>query len=438
MPLRLHRVAASAALFFCAVLHAQTGTVPFIGARVTDASGVPLARGTAYFTPTTSTGTPMSFQLGGGGQVLSKPVTCQIIAGQIVAGCRLADTSATNPVNPCLSMTIVDNATGKNVLGPGYSCMQPRLIGASWCPGGVCDFNLYIPAGVPGAQITAGPTGQQGPPGCVVGQTCTSALTPQKLAGVVYVDQYPGADFGARFNAAVAANCTVNVPCFLAASANTFYDLTTQGTFPNNINIWLDLQHSVIASHVAGEAFHVGFMNEDSQTGGIINGTIIRASDNTAANASGVIQDSRIWFTYDNLKIAGFHNPSSVGIRWQNTGTAQWDGTGNVNGYNERNHLTRTSFSDDTNGLELLGSQGGTNSFARIVIDAHFDMFPGQKGVYLHGGGSDVYGSNIDIRGNLSSTVSSPATLLAIGDGSEIRILPALLRQSAAAFKATC
>ena len=243
---------------------------------------------------------------------------------------------------------------------------------------------------------------------------------PRTIGGIKIADQFPGSDIGAKVNAAI-ASCGGTASCYVQLTANTSYALSTQIVVPDFKAVWLDCANSTIVSSVATEAVHVGFMNEDSQTGGIINCAIIRASDNAAANASGVIQDSRIWFTYDNLKIAGFHNANSVGIRWQNTGTAQWDGSGNVNGYNERNHLNRVSFSDDTIGLDLWGSQGGTNSFARVVVDAHFDMFPGQKGLYLHGGGSDVYGSNIDLRGNLSSTVSSPATLLAIGEGSEIR-----------------
>ena len=421
MPFRLHRVAASAALFFCAALFAQTGTVPFVGARVTDASGVPLARGTAYFTPTTSTGAPMSFQLGGGGQVLSKAVSCQIIAGQVVAGCRLADTSATNPVNPCLSMTIVDNATGKNVLGPGYSCMQPKLIGSYWCPNGICDFNLYIPAGLPGVAVTAGPQGQQGPPGCVVGSTCTADLNPQSVGGVVYPDQFDGADVGARINTAVAAKCNTSVPCYLKLMAHTFYDLTTSVSFPDNIKIYLNMAESVIASHVPGAAFHVGFHNEDSQTGGISNGQIIKAADNNSSTARAIVQESRIWFTYRDLRFAGFHGASDIALLVQNTGTAQWDGSGVVNGYNERNHFENISITDDTVGIQYAGSQGGTNSFARLSVDVYCDMFPGQKCMVLSGAGSDVYGASFKLVGNLSSTPTNPSALLRIQDGAEIR-----------------
>jgi hypothetical protein len=54
------------------------------------------------------------------------------------------------------------------------------------------------------ALVQIGPSGPTGPPGCVMGTTCTSALTPASISGVLYADQCPGSNIGAKINACAA------------------------------------------------------------------------------------------------------------------------------------------------------------------------------------------------------------------------------------------
>jgi hypothetical protein len=164
--------AGAAVLAFACSLGAQSGFVTVSASHVSDATGGLLASGTISFAPVDNNGKPISFKVGGtnGGQVISQPVTTAVTAG--VYSISLADTALTSPVNVCFSVTIVDNVTGYNLLGPGYTCVQPASSGPpatgsqAWCTtAGVCNWDQYIPN--LSAQIVTqpGPTGPTGPVG---------------------------------------------------------------------------------------------------------------------------------------------------------------------------------------------------------------------------------------------------------------------------------
>lgn len=121
---------------------AQTGTLPITASNIVDSTGTPLASGVAYFSPVDSSGNPISYHMGGRGQTLSIPVPATVTNGQFST--RLPDTSTTSPLNVCFSVSIIDNNTGQNVLGGGYSCLQPSS-NATWCAGGTCNFDNYSP-----------------------------------------------------------------------------------------------------------------------------------------------------------------------------------------------------------------------------------------------------------------------------------------------------
>jgi hypothetical protein len=82
-----------------------------------------LPAGSLTFTATDSHGNPISYQAGGGGQVVRYPITCPIVNGVISSGCQVANVSVSNPANFCYSVQIVD-AGNKIVLGGPQSGYQ--------------------------------------------------------------------------------------------------------------------------------------------------------------------------------------------------------------------------------------------------------------------------------------------------------------------------
>jgi hypothetical protein len=116
-----------------------------------------LNSGTIIFQATNSASSPIPYQAGGGGSVLTAPTVCSITNGVIQPNCLLANTTLTNPLNVCFSVT-VKNSANQIVLGgnltDGYSCAQTAgsPIGNSWCTSiGVCNFDQFVPnvGGVP-------------------------------------------------------------------------------------------------------------------------------------------------------------------------------------------------------------------------------------------------------------------------------------------------
>ena len=117
----------------------------------------PLVSGTMLFQGVDASGSPIGYQLGGGGQQILYPVVCPITNGALAPNCYVANTAATNPLNVCMMVTVKD-AFNSVVLGgtvaSGYGCLQPAADNA-WCSSGVCNFDQYIPnlVGIPIAKI---------------------------------------------------------------------------------------------------------------------------------------------------------------------------------------------------------------------------------------------------------------------------------------------
>jgi hypothetical protein len=149
------------------------------GSHIQNSTGTLLVNGTISFTPVTNAGAPVSYLVNGLGQAIDQPVTTLVTNG--VFEIQLADTALTFPRNVCYLVTITDNISGKHLLGPGYSCVQPAGSGVAvtglgaWCiaasgsVGGSCDFDLYEPNSAQQLLIgnvgPAGPTGPTGPTG---------------------------------------------------------------------------------------------------------------------------------------------------------------------------------------------------------------------------------------------------------------------------------
>ncbi len=132
--------------------------------KLQDASGTLIDDALILFTPANMNGTPVSFRAGGThGQVSSSPVSAAVTNGAFEA--QLADTTLTLPANVGYRVTVVDNVSGRELLGPGYDCVQPS--GETW------SFDDYQPnlAGLIPVQY-----GPQGPSGTVaVGSVTTVA-----------------------------------------------------------------------------------------------------------------------------------------------------------------------------------------------------------------------------------------------------------------------
>lgn len=110
----------------------------------TDSSGKPLT-GILWVQPTLLNGTPTSYHFPGGGTTTSTAVPAPVSSGSF--SITLADTSLTFPV-------ICFNLAFNNVLGKGYSCVQPSATGqSSWCTtmSDVTRCNLadYLPSSPP-------------------------------------------------------------------------------------------------------------------------------------------------------------------------------------------------------------------------------------------------------------------------------------------------
>jgi hypothetical protein len=104
-----------------------------------------LSAGTITFQAVDSSGNPISYQAGGGGQVISWPIAYSITNGAFSG--TLANSANTNPINVCFSTT-VKNINNQVVLGgsqtSGYQCVQTAVTNF-WCTSATCNFDLYFP-----------------------------------------------------------------------------------------------------------------------------------------------------------------------------------------------------------------------------------------------------------------------------------------------------
>jgi len=112
----------------------MAGYTTVSASNLTDASGNKISNATISFQPCNSSGVPLSFQVNGSGQAIDTPITAQVSNGAFSV--QLADTSLTNPKNIAYKVTVIDNTSGNNLLGPGY-VIQPT--GSAW------SFDSFIP-----------------------------------------------------------------------------------------------------------------------------------------------------------------------------------------------------------------------------------------------------------------------------------------------------
>lgn len=117
---------------------APTGFTQVSATRVTDSSGNLVSNATIYFQPCDNFGHWLSYCVAGNGQAIWQNVSTNVVNGAF--SIVLADTALTNPKGIYFHVTILDNQTGTDLLGPAYF-IQPT--GPSW------DFDTFAPV-IPG------------------------------------------------------------------------------------------------------------------------------------------------------------------------------------------------------------------------------------------------------------------------------------------------
>lgn len=125
-----------------------------VSGNLADASGVPVTNATIFFQPCNNQGVPISFSVDGAATATELAVSTQVNSGTF--SIVLADTALTLPANVGYLVSVVDNVSQQQMLGPGY-IIQPS--GATW------TLNTAVPALGALAIIQKGPPGPEGPPG---------------------------------------------------------------------------------------------------------------------------------------------------------------------------------------------------------------------------------------------------------------------------------
>jgi hypothetical protein len=218
-------IALLSACLSLSAMAAPAGYTTIMATNVVDASGNPLASGTATFQVVDGSGHPMSVQVGGYGQVHTEAVSVPVLNGAFQA--QVVDVSATSPTMPCVLMTIVDNATGATVLT--YNCVQPQ--------GATYDLDMFSANTTPvvpqaGQTFTGNlgilgnlnVTGNLNLGGFNVGNLSTAIFTSQNANGVLNAALYTGVDIAAKVGAAFAAlpnGGTVHIPAGAYSFAST-------------------------------------------------------------------------------------------------------------------------------------------------------------------------------------------------------------------------
>lgn len=139
-------------LFAPLLLHAQNGYVTVQSNSLWDSGLNKISNAQICFAPVNISGQPIGYRIngsGGGagfGQSITTAVCSSVSDGAF--SMRIADVSATYPLNVCFNVTVTDNTTGNELLPAGYGCVQPEWNTSqpdNWCSAGICNFDLYLP-----------------------------------------------------------------------------------------------------------------------------------------------------------------------------------------------------------------------------------------------------------------------------------------------------
>lgn len=168
----MKRIVLILAIICAAMAGAQTVTV-----TASNFGGSTPFTGIISWQPASADGKPVSVQLSGGGQTTVLPLKTYVTKGAF--SITVPDVIVASPQSTCYRVTALLN--GVNVLGPGYTCVQPHATAMStgdWCQSGVCNFDAYVPNLAPvslvGPRGAIGATGPQGPAGIGADTNCAA------------------------------------------------------------------------------------------------------------------------------------------------------------------------------------------------------------------------------------------------------------------------
>ena len=170
-------------------LPAQTSFVSVTSSKLTDATGA-AANAQVCAQAVDPMGNAISVHVKGGGVTTTQQVCTNAVAG--AWSLSLPNTLLTIPGNAGFNITATDNVSGSNLIGPGYTYVQPTSdLNSRWCTtttAGLttCNFDNLPPMVKPMVQTVyqgpAGKDGTVGPAGCVVGSTCAAVPLQQPAA----------------------------------------------------------------------------------------------------------------------------------------------------------------------------------------------------------------------------------------------------------------
>lgn len=209
---------------------AATNYTTITSTLTTDASGAPLASGTATIRVVDAAGHPLPVKLVNGGQIIMAPVSAAVTSGSFTI--QSVDVSQTQPSFPCVSLTIVDNSTGDTVWQ--NNCLQPT--GATY---DLDQFSTNVTPVLPQAgDNIAGDLSVNGNLS-VTGNLNMGGLTVASLFattenGSVNAALFAGSDIGAKAMAAF-STCSNAVPCHVFIPPGN-YSYSTPILLPKRTN----------------------------------------------------------------------------------------------------------------------------------------------------------------------------------------------------------
>lgn len=176
--------------------------------NITDLNGTKLAVGQLCFTATDNSDTPISFQIGGGGQALKRPYCSSVTTG-VVTSFTVPNPATTLPTGIYYRVTVKDSSTGQEVL---------RYPLVSFV-GGTFNFDAYVPIGIfAGAPLSGNTvTGNLGITGNLnITGTCTGCASG---GGSGTVTSFSSGNLSPLFTTSVATATTTPAQTFSLSTA---------------------------------------------------------------------------------------------------------------------------------------------------------------------------------------------------------------------------
>ncbi len=244
------------------------------------------------------------------------------------------------------------------------------------------------------------------------------AQTPDPT-GVRNAALFPGADIGARINAAF-ADGGPGAHVILPAGQTFIYATTWRIPTPAiNSAPLLDCQGSTLHYTGSGDAALVAAGGGEPYASGRIQNCILTG---TPAAANGIHQQARVGMHFRDVTVSNFTNPRASALLVENT---RFDGTSTPGGlgWSERLDADLNLF-NDTAGVVLLGSRGGTNSYGYSSLSLRCQLFDAQWCLTIDGSaatqdvGADLYGSTVTLKANATFNTQPGGLLRVIHRGS--------------------